>query len=501
MSGRKTVTVDSSELQRLQRDASQLRALRRDLPDKIMKDIKAVHRSMGRQMEAIEYRQRTYEQKLNGLNENIRVVERGLSQRIVNHTRETLEALQKTTNRLEEQRNELRSELHATAQQLSANTHQVEKRLNEKIHATEERLSQIDKDLRHEMALQEQQLSEKINHEKQEREKALKEVNARVNQIQNDKARIANDAMERIRAAEVIRDFIKDNYHHKLFAPGEIAKLDRIIQASNGMINNNAPEAALAESERAYQVASNLRVELEKLENEWGLWREQALVETTRLLAEAQENRKVAGVEVEGEIVEVNFWTEDKLSRLEEKLNSIKRQSENEEDPRTIEDLRKLVEETLPELDCELDKIIEEAQIKVISSQVRTNIADLAIRALKESGYELVDHTFECDDMRGSFVCKSMNHSGSEVVISVIPDGDTNEMMIESIPAEGASFSEEEVIERNKELANSMRKKGLQVSEPQTISRQPSLENRDIEEVRNRKSKKLTSQRSSTAGS
>lgn len=106
----------------------------------------------------------------------------------------------------------------------------------------------------------------------------------------------------------------------------------------------------------------------------------------------------------------------------------------------------------------ELEQIIYDARVAVISSQLRFTIADMVVEKLAEQGFDaLDDETYEGNGMRQGFVAKVRNLGGDEVVIRVVPKADNpaeNDLHIHSFDARQRNA--EELQQRARELnANS----------------------------------------------
>lgn len=496
MSGRKFTYVDSSELASLRRDASRLRALREDLPERIENAVRETQASINARLAPIEARQRDFSRAIQGINQDIRQVEQNMAGRIAEQAHQTNQALQQQAAHMERQRRELRQELHDTAQQLERANQDTEKRLTNRIQDTanqlthqiqdtERRLLNITEDIRDEMNNQGQRLSEAISQERQAREAGLAAANHRIDAIHADRQRITGIARERIEAARVIHDFIRDNYKHEHFTPHQLTRLEHTLAAAQDSMNQGASEAALAEANRAYQGLSDLRLELERLDAEWRILQQQALHNAGRLIKEAQANRRISGVEGTSEIAEADFWTDGKLTSLETELNTVIGNAENERKLLTIAELRELVEKKIPEMDHQLDDIVAEAQMAILRSQNRTNIADLAMQALKSIGYGVEGGVYEGQDMRAGFVAKAKNKVGSEVVVTIVPEGDRERVSFDSF--EPIPVPHSELQKRAEEVTQVLSEGGLDVTKPVMESESPSAVNRNLEEVRARK--------------
>jgi hypothetical protein len=489
MSGEKFVNVESRELTSLRNDSSKLRALRQDLPERIEAAVRRNQAELNRRLEPIEARQRKFSKEIGHLRTDIRNVEQRMASNIENHARQTRQALHETNTRMEKQRRELRTELVETAHRLEQANKESEQRLRAEIHATEDRLLRLNDETREQMHEQEKRLKTAIEQERVERQEQVKNLQGQINAIHQDRERLSSEAGSWVEAAQTIHDFIESNYRHEHFKPGSLKDLENTITIARSNITNNAEQAALSKAQEAYQALSNLRVELEGLETEWLVWQEQVLTNARRLLAEAQANRRVPTVEETGELSEVNYWTGGKLTALEQDIEATIHRAEDDKKPLTIKDMKRLAENSLPEYDQRLDEIVVEAQMAIVSSQIRVNVADLAMQALEEQGFSVQDGTYEGEDMRNGFMAKAINREGSEVVVSVIPEENGNRMEVNSF--EPHSRAPGELLKRSQEIARSMKGKGLNVSDVQTISETPNNNNRDFDKVRKRKKSQI----------
>jgi hypothetical protein len=149
-----------------------------------------------------------------------------------------------------------------------------------------------------------------------------------------------------------------------------------------------------------------------------------------------------------------------------------------------------VVERIAPALRSQLEEIIWEARSKVLGSQLRINIADIAVQALGRQGFSLVDATYEGQDQRGRYVVKVQHIDGSEVVVLVTPkEGQylENDLEIHSYDAE--QWAEEILQSRANELAGALSAQGLQAPRPQQVAPRPDPSLRDIEQIKQPKAK------------
>lgn len=449
MSGRKSVTISEREYQRLLEDRNRLRQLQSNLPEIVEAVRWETSEELRRRLEPVERRQRELLQTLQGVAAEVREFE------------------EQTIRRMERQ-------MHAAITSV-----------------------------RQEIADQARRFNEMIEEERRTRQQQIRHLQEQVDSIVANQRRREELARVWIEAAEVMRDFIAGNYRHQQFAPGALERLERDIRQARENVQQGVPEAALAQAQAVYRDLSDLRLELERLEREWNLWRAAALESAREVLSLAHRNRRCKAVglnaqEIDVE-VEVDWWTDGRLSALEHEVQQIIARIQDDASPMHTEQLREIAEHTMPSFQERLEEVVREARLAVLGSQLRINVADLVVQALEEQGFALQDATYEGEDMRGGYVAKVRHLDGSEVVVTVTPkEGEPaqNELNIHSYDVD--QRSEHELRQRSRELAQALRAKGLQAGEPQTAGdTRPDPALRDLNEVRRRQPRRITHARES----
>jgi hypothetical protein len=442
MSGRKytTVTISESEYHRLREQARQLSRLQENLPE-LRDALYGIQRVISSNIQRMEERQREFQRALNQVHETIREIET------------------ETARRLEEQQKRMREAIGDLRREVKSLLKEQEEQLRKEIAETRKHLqTQID-------AL--------LTKEKQKSELAL----------------------EWIKSAQILRDFIVNNYpRHNKFRPGALEKLERDLQLAQQNFQQGITEAAIASAQSAYLGLSDLRLELEQLETQWQLLQSSALRSTEEILAIARANRQCKAIDINGNeldiTIEVDYWTEGKLNKLIQEVEQLQEKIKSEEPIMSIADLKEIVENTAPFLRNQLEEIIWEARLKVLGSQLRINIADIALQALETQNYHLVDATYEEQDQRGKYVVKVRGPQNSEVVIVISPkEGQYLENDLEIHSFDSEQWSEETLQNRANELSNALSSHGLQAPKPKQIAQYPDPNLRDIERIKQPKPK------------
>ncbi len=440
MSGRKetTVTISQREYRQLREQAWRLHEIGRVLPE-VEVAIRNVQRAVSRDMERLQERQRAFQESLQKVHQSIRELEISTAERLREQQRQMQEALQ-----------------------------------------------DVHREVRGLLAEQEQRLVRQID-------EARQHLQAQINDLASRERQRVDHGQDWIQAARMLRDFIAGHYRHQQFKAGALERLDRDLCQAEQNLARGLAEAAVAQAQRAYHELSDLRLELEHLEAEWQLWRGAALRATEELLALAHNYRTCKAMDLEGReidvTVEVDWWTEGKLSQLIEEIRRVQNRIQNEDAPMSIEALRQIAEQTGPELLRQLREIVWEARENVLGSQLRINIADLAVQVFEGQGFFLQDATYEGEDFRGGYVTKLTHLDGGEVVVVVSPqEGRPLENRLEIHSYDAEQRSEKELRARARELAQALHARGLQTQEPEQVmgaSPDPTL--RDTQHVRVRR--------------
>lgn len=278
-----------------------------------------------------------------------------------------------------------------------------------------------------------------------------------------------HSAQQWLEQAQAMAAFIDQHYNHPAFTPGELPRLDRVIEQAVANLSAGMPEAALLGAQQAYAGLSELRLRLEGMESEWQLLLGVCWEYANHLLIFAQENQACLAHDLDGNElpypIEVDFWTGGELSRqaagLQQLLDELQLGVFYD-----IPALRALEREELPAHYQQLSETLYQARLAVLNSQLRINIADLVVQALQEQGFHLVESDYANGDQRMAFSARVRNLAGNEIVVQVTPDPHLlgkNELHLISL--DRAQHTEHELRRRSQEVARSLGRRGLEVGE------------------------------------
>lgn len=276
-------------------------------------------------------------------------------------------------------------------------------------------------------------------------------------------------------SAETLASFIAAAYDHDDFSPGALQNIDLMIQQAVQNLQNNAPEAAITQAQQAYRESSQLRLFLEQAQAEWRALQSQALQGISRLQTWLDSCKTLPALDLNGVelpvLLNIEFWSQGEYRRLVNDLRGLEAQVQLDWRQQPTANLKELCEQTFPELEQRLDRMIYQARLAALNSQLRINIADLVIQALETQGFMLQTSAYQKDDFHQPYQAQLCNYEGSQVVVEVAPTANgqgANELHIHSLDAN--QRTPHELRRRSLEVNRSLNEKGLQTGELETLS-------------------------------
>ena len=296
------------------------------------------------------------------------------------------------------------------------------------------------------------------------------------NQIQMVDRQAINIAEERqqkyalaetwIHSAGAIADFIEQEYEYDRFTPGQFEQIDQELSRVQENYNHGMPEAAVLGAQEAYANLSQLRIELEHLTNEWQLLFQIAWKAASRLYKLVANNSTCAALDTHGRELPLRInleqWSGNNYLKLIRTIETVLQKLQTGKKEINIWQLTDYVSKILPGLEKEFDTIIYEARLAAINSQLRINIADIALRALEEQGFVMEGAGYVGDHWDNPYLVGMRNIEGSKVIIHVDPISNlenTNSLVIES--QDSAQRTEHELKRRSQEIFNALLRYGL----------------------------------------
>jgi hypothetical protein len=431
MSGHKrsTITLSREELQRLQ-DASRRMSLVDQDFRKVQEEIAQLRaESAHRFHQKLEDRQQTFNHALRGVSAHLVAIEYSTSQAVVSQA----EALQAEINRM--------------GNDVWENTHLL-------------------------LAEHAQQLEETFAHGQAMRQAEYQTLRHSIKQVvRNEKEKWAF-AEQSLQESQALLENLKALYAQEPTARAPLAEIQRKLAHARKNLEAGFSEAALASAQERFDQLSHLRVQLEQHIQQRQVAHQFAQERFTRVRALLRENRQVRAINLNGDmldqVIEVNYWTSGEWRELANRLRAVQADLAQEASL-DLERIKGLIQE-LDLIEEAIPHVVFHARLAVISSQVRYNIAELVVAALHEQGYSLEESTYQANDLRGNYEIRLGNFEGSEIVVSLAPNGSdpiAHELDIAFLDSEPRTSHE--MRQRAGELSSSLNAFGLQLSRLQEL--------------------------------
>jgi hypothetical protein len=431
MSGRKRILVAEADWLKLQRKASRLGEIRREMR-KLVKEVRRqTEEDLERIFSQVEDRQRQIDQTVAQLSEQARQLEASTNRRLHEHAERMQESLRATAGQLREETRNLLAE----------------------------------------------------------QERAWR---SEIDEIRQERTRAAGTARQWLDDAHLMHDLIRDTLPHERFAPGQLTDLHRRLATAEGnLVELGAPEAALARAQDVYHSLSELRLELELRDREWRALQSAATEALTIVDSLIDHNKVLAvrdpeGQEIPGVELNVDYWSGGALTRLRADVAAILQRVGDETEPMSTTELEAVIEREAPELEQRLVDVVDRAGRRQLASQVRVNLADLVAQTLDETaGYQLVDNSYAANDEREPFYVKLRQVNGNEIVVEVAPESeDSGRSILRMFSFDQDTASLTERRQRSLVVARNLRENGIPVDEPETEEGEPDIGLRDLESIR-----------------
>jgi hypothetical protein len=337
---------------------------------------------------------------------------------------------------------------------------------------------------------QDQRMAERVQTERRDRQKAIDGLQTQVNTILTD-AQQKQDM-----AQSFVVDLLKvvdgaSLLPHRRFAPGEIEKVVRQVNDARRNLDAGMADAALSTAQQAYWNAVDLRSLVLRKEQEYLLLYQAALEVGQSLLAKCQGNRKYIidlteeGEEREEYELDVDHWSCGELQGLEGQVEALFTRLQRESETLCIEEVRTILEQ-ITSLEDKVPQAVDHARQNLIASQIRVNLAEMALDALQPQGFDLVDASYEGNDERDAYVVKVRNIAGGEVVAVISPvEGEFGKNSIKIHSYDETFVDEATIQQRTQEIVSVLQEAGIQTSAPQCLG-PAHPEYQDIDKVRTR---------------
>ncbi|MFC5187889.1 class III extradiol ring-cleavage dioxygenase family protein [Actinomadura harenae] len=437
MSGSKTISVDQGAWNRAQRSARELATVRREMP-RMLKDVRRQSQADTRRMIApLERRQNATDHRLG---------------------------------------------------RLSAQTREFEQRTDARLREQATHIRRVQEESRREV----RRLDRELRQERLERRRQIAELGSQINDIIVRRDQASALAQAFLADARVMAEEI-GTLPHERFAPGRLAVLEGRLAGTTETAAQVDAAYALSSAQDLYYDLSDLRLDVRQAEQEWLAARLEALEALRRADARIEQFAKTPmldenGVEIPGVVLDLDFWTDGRLTTLRDE---VRRETEELADagcPRSVEELREVIQKHAPGCGYEqrLDELLECGAARMYAAQIRYNTAEKIADALGEEGYDLVEDVYEGGDHRASHFTKLRHLAGEgDVVVEVAPEGNTG-MSIKLLSYD-RDPAQSRRAERTANMLAKLRDEGVPVGDPVDRGTEPTPEEADFELIQQKR--------------
>jgi hypothetical protein len=427
MSGHKrtTVSISESEYRRLHDAEMKSRFMEQHLPDLLNEARQENQAAIKNAMQEVESRQSTFLTLTRSLKDDLKAVEWAASQALV-------EKASEMTQRFEQSQNALQADLQLEMDQFS------------------------------------RQLKAEIASETIANQAEFDRVHRQFASLAEEQHRKQELALSWAQSAALMDRFILENYPPELVDPNQMSHLETELRQVFLNLEQEIPEAAIAAAQQVYNQYSRLRVDLENNSIQTALSLQTVRQGLDDLLGRIESIRVVPALDMEGNVMEFNvdvdFWTEGCLQNLANQIRETRTALENREAWFDVEYHHRILEIDLPAWQTMMDDLVFQARLCVLNSQIRINIAELIVHALREQGFQLQGGNYLNDDMRDGFEALVQSRDGSEVLIRVNPlPEQEGRADVHLISLDQEIRTEAELTERAREVSQSLLHFGLAV--------------------------------------
>jgi len=304
--------------------------------------------------------------------------------------------------------------------------------------------------------------------DRQRRNQHVKKTNDFINELHQAEKQKKDLVLSWLASSSRLGDYIRTHYEHERFSPRSVTRIYQELSMAQNNLRQGMPEAALTGVQNAYLRFSELRLELEQQTFEWTTLFQLTTQTALNLYEQIQANSSCPALDMAGQELPVtlrlNFWTGGQYHQLLQRVKLVINNLKTHKSSITCQQLESILKSELPEFQKEFDEIIYQARFAAINSQLRINIADLALQALQSQGFDVDEYGYESDDMRNPYCLRMKNIEGSQVTIRVNPvDNQENKNNIILESHDSFEKTEHELRLRANEIRQTLLQHGLRI--------------------------------------
>jgi hypothetical protein len=345
--------------------------------------------------------------------------------------------------------------------------------------------------VRAELAEQERTVLAAIDVERRERRDAVAALRSDVDELVGERASARAAAVDWLADAQAVHDLIEATLPHRRYSPGAVDGLARRLATARSTLADGHAQAALSAAQDAYHDLRDLRVDVELRHRDWVVASTDAAeaLLTVQSVLERDTDFPVHGAdgaELEGVRFDLRHWSAGELEALRAEVAGTLAAVGDEASPMGTPELRDVVDGAVPAYWRRWDEVVERAEMRLLGSQLRWEIADQMVTTLDQvGGYVLRDQTYAGGDERSAYYAKLSDPGGNEIVVEVAPEPDDvtgNRARVLSYDRDASS--EQARRARSEEILSLLRSRGIEISNSVCLPGEADPAPRDLDAVR-----------------
>jgi hypothetical protein len=274
----------------------------------------------------------------------------------------------------------------------------------------------------------------------------------------------------------LLAGFIQSQFDLERFTPGKFEKIIRKLSYAENNLAQGFSESCLQVSQQMFLELTDLNMELEQHYLQWQTLFADTYSSLNEMIAQMNSNEFICALGLKGEelpnSISLEFWTNGRYHQLLDHCQQLSSYMIQDQNILSLDDIQRIYSQILPSIRESFEKIIFDARLNALNSQLRMNIAEKALEALENHGFVLDESGYSNNDMRSQFNAHLECPDGSQVLIQVLPTEETTEALANDlvvITTHPFLKTEHEARLRWEELSQTLNKYNLRVSRPQIL--------------------------------
>ncbi len=296
----------------------------------------------------------------------------------------------------------------------------------------------------------------------------LKNSIEKINEREGKRGQYANDYITDLESLIKSTD---ENLPHTKYTPGRLQRIKLQLNAAKHQLEIDSPSSTISTAQFAHLDLMDMQEEIQRKETEFEMTYRTVADAIGGLFTSVRNNRKIK-LEADAAEQEVDYWTNGRYMNLEGRVEELQDYIRKNKSELTTEILNGYLDD-MEKLTQEKEALVGDAVERIISSQMRAEMADVVIEKLEQQGYRLKqdERGYTRGDQRDAYMLKLSNVAGTEIVTVISPEEQAYQNVL-SINTYNDNISDEEGRRhRNADILQALREGGLQTGETKSLDK------------------------------